>query len=88
MRDAARPGHGKPCPPNCAERYAPITRYMGSVKNGAFEAMALNELAATAAARPRTTPRGLVANAAANNAAVAVAVAITQGTRPAGTGKT
>ena len=54
----------------------------------AFEAMVLNELAATAAARPRTTPRGLVANAAANNAAVAVAVAITQGTRPAGTGKT
>ena len=30
--------------------------------------MALNELAATAAARPRTTPRGLVANATANNA--------------------
>ena len=57
-------------------------------KKKAFEAMALNELAATAAARPRTTPRGLVANAAANNAAVAVAVAITQGTRPAGTGKT
>ena len=61
---------------------------MRRLRKKAFEAMALNELAATAAARPRTTPRGLVANAAANNAAVAVAVAITQGTRPAGTGKT